>query len=94
MKIDCETTKPLRVLLLADDKPGHYHQSEGIVGALERLQPVACRRVNVRRRQWAPRAVLRAMRRRGVSAGRLLSFGYGLSSEQISKPDFVISSGG
>lgn len=94
MGIESEAMMPLRVLLLADDKPGHYHQSEGVVGALERLKPVTCRRLSVRRRQWAPRAILRTFRRRGVSANRLLSFGYGLTPEQIDEPDFVVSSGG
>ena len=94
MGTESEAMMPLRVLLLADDKPGHYHQSEGVVGALERLKPVSCRRLHVRRRQWAPRAVLRACRQRRVSAGRLLSLGYGLTPEQIAEPDFVVSSGG
>ncbi len=89
-----DTSKPLRVLLLADDKPGHYHQSEGIVSALERVQPVACRRLFVQRRQLVPRALLRAMKRRGADGNRLLSLGYGLSAKDVSTPDIVVSSGG
>ncbi|MEL7543414.1 MAG: ELM1/GtrOC1 family putative glycosyltransferase [Pseudomonadota bacterium] len=89
-----ETARPLRVLILADEKPGHYHQSEGVVRALSRVTSVASRRVIVERRAWAPRILLRTMHRRNASAQAILSTGYGLGPADLEAPDIVVSSGG
>lgn len=62
--------KTLDVLLLADEKPGHYHLSEGVVAALQRLGPVQLSRLDVKRRRMAPGRLLRRMAA-NVAATRL-----------------------
>ncbi|MEO0619373.1 MAG: ELM1/GtrOC1 family putative glycosyltransferase [Pseudomonadota bacterium] len=89
-----DTSRPLRVLALTDDKPGHYHQSEGVVRAFSRLTSVAHRRLIIERRSWMPRLFLRTMHRRGAAATRMLAFGFGLSPSDIETPDVIVSSGG
>ena len=38
---------PLRVIFLADTRPGHYHLAQGVIAALARLRPVEVTRVEV-----------------------------------------------
>jgi len=40
----------LQVLLLADDRPGHYHLSQGVVAALKRLADVETTELRISRR--------------------------------------------
>ena len=84
----------LRVLLLSDGRPGHYHLSQGVIAALERLGPVGVTRIEVRRRRLVPSRVLTALARPGARPGRLLALGYGLDSDALPEADIVVSAGG
>ena len=53
-------TRPLTALLLADGKPGHYHQAEGVIAAIGRMRPVTTVRLEVRRRFVVPTRTLAA----------------------------------
>jgi len=45
---------PLKVILLADTRPGHYHLAEGVIAALARLRPVEVTRILVHRKWIVP----------------------------------------
>jgi len=83
--------RTLTALLLSDDRPGHYHLSEGVIAAAQRLQPVSVLRLVVRRR-WSG-SVLAAFTNAHFPADWLLRVGYGLSAAQIPHVDFVVSAG-
>ncbi|RME99955.1 MAG: hypothetical protein D6773_12185, partial [Alphaproteobacteria bacterium] len=85
----------LRILHLSDDRPGHYHLSEGVMAALGRLRETSVERVQVRRRRVLPARLLRAMSA-GPDAARhaVLRVGYGISPAALPAADLVISAGG
>lgn len=88
-------SRALRVLLLSDERPGHYHLSEGVVAALERVRPVELHRQTVRRRKFLPMRFLRFFFRTGLwSTKTLLRRGYGLKARQLPQVDLVLSAGG
>jgi hypothetical protein len=84
----------LKVLLLADDKPGHYQQSEGVVAALRRLTSVEVQRMGLRRRWWLPSRSLVQLVNWGLSPRRLLRLGYGVAEGDLAPADLVVSAGG
>lgn len=83
--------RPLTALLITDDRPGHYHLSEGILAAARRIRPVEVIRLRVTRR-WSPHA-LAAMWNAGLPARWLLRLAYGLDAAALPKADFVVSAG-
>lgn len=83
--------RALTVLLFADDRPGHYHLSEGVIAAMCRLQPVELIRINVRRR-WSGR-LLAVLSNAGFPAGWLLRAAYGRSLAELPRVDVIISAG-
>ena len=93
---ECEPVPPqsLTALLLADGKPGHYHQSEGVIAAIGRLRPVTTRRLEVHRRIFLPTRSLLQLVNRGTSAARILRLGYGIDPDSLPKADVVVSAGG
>ena len=84
----------IKVLLLKDHRPGHFHVSEGVVAALARVAEVECVRVDIKRRKILPSRLMRALLKRGVATERLIQLGYGFSVSDLPKADLVISSGG
>lgn len=82
----------LPVLLLADDRPGHYHLAEGVVAALARLGPVRPERLTLRRRRWLPARLLRPLAARAPAA--VLRLGYGLDAAHLPPARLVVSAGG
>ncbi len=86
--------KNLDVLLLVDNKPGHYHLSEGVITALERLTKVRVRRIEVRRRRWMTGWLLAQMVAAKVSPQTVLGWAYGLKATSLPESDLVISAGG
>lgn len=84
----------LRVLLLADEKPGHYHLSEGVVAALERLGPVNLSRIDVQRRAVAPGRLLFQMINHKLPPGAVLALGYGVRAATLPPSDLIVSAGG
>ncbi len=85
---------PIRAILFADHRPGHYHVSEGVIKALGRLREVDCTRIDIRRRRWVPNRLLRALLKRGVDPGFLMALAYGLKRQDLAPADLVVSSGG
>lgn len=85
--------QPLRVLLISDGRPGHYHLAEGVVAAVARRRPVALTRREVSRGALLPTRALAAML---ASAGpaMTLKLGYGLRPEDLAPADLVVSAGG
>lgn len=86
--------KPIRVLLLTDDKPGHYNRAEGLVAAIGKLRPVETVRLMVRRRAFVASRILQQLLNAGISPAAVLRFGYGISPSEVPHADVVISAGG
>lgn len=88
-------TEPLRILVLSDGRPGHYHLSDGVAAALGRLRTVAVEHVEIRRSPLAPNRVLAPLVRSGLLApSSLLAYGYGRGATRLPPADVVISAGG
>lgn len=86
--------QPLAILILSDDRPGHYHLSEGVAAAIARRRPVAVTRLTIGRRRLAAGWVLATLVDRGASPGLILRLGYGLQTSQLPPAGLVISAGG
>ena len=86
--------RPLSVLLISDDRPGHYHLSEGVVAAISRLRPVKVVRLAVQRRGWIPTRTLAQLMGAGVPAGTMLRAGYGIDPKTLPDADLIVSAGG
>jgi uncharacterized protein len=84
---------PLRILLLSDGRPGHYHLAEGLCAALRRLRPVDVTTTVIKRR--LPTRVLVAGMRTGIlTPAMALRLGYGFAAKSVPPADLVISAGG
>lgn len=88
------TMRPLCVLLLSDNRPGHYHLAEGVIAAIARVRPVETTKITVQRRRWLPTRGLADLFRRGAPAGMLLSAGFGIDAKRLPRPDLIVSAGG
>lgn len=83
--------RDLTTLLISDNRPGHYHLSDGVVGALRRLRPVRVVRMVVHRRcSGRLSAWLSNLR---FSPEALLRLAYGLAPSRIPSADIVVSAG-
>lgn len=86
---------PLKVIFLADTRPGHYHLAQGVIAALARLRPVEVTRIEVKRKWIVPTRWLR----RRISAKtffppRMLRMAYRVDAYALPKADLVVSAGG
>src|SRR5690554_726398 len=81
----------LTALLLSDDRPGHYHLSDGVIAAARRLGPVRVVRMRVQRR--CSGRLLALLTNAGVRADWLLRLAYGLSPSKVPPADFIVSAG-
>lgn len=86
--------RALSVLLISDDRPGHYHLAEGVVAAIARVRPVEITKLLVQRRWWLPARGLADLLRRGAPPGPLLSIGFGLDAKRLPRGDLIVSAGG
>lgn len=86
--------RPLNVLLISDDRPGHYHLSEGVVAAVARLRPIDTTKILMRRRRWIPGRTLSQLLAAGTPAAAILRAGYGLNPKDLPKADLIVSAGG
>jgi hypothetical protein len=85
----------LRVLLLADDKPGHYHLAEGVIAAIARRRGVETVRLTVARRRLLPARLLAGLYTAGrLSPQSLLRYGYGIDPAALPAVGLVVSAGG
>jgi uncharacterized protein len=86
---------PLKILFLADTRPGHYHLAEGVIAALKRLRPVEVTRIFVERRWIVPTRWLRwRINSKGFYPPRMLRMSYRIDADTLPKADLVISAGG
>ena len=86
---------PLKVIFLADTRPGHYHLAEGVIAALARLRPVEVTRILVHRRWIVPtRWLRRRINAKGFYPPRMLRMAYRIDAEALPKADLVVSAGG
>lgn len=89
------TEPPLKVIFLADTRPGHYHLAQGVIAALARLRPVEVTRVEVKRKWIVP---TRWLRRRITATSffppRMLRMAYRIDAYALPKADLVVSAGG
>ena len=86
---------PLRILYLTDERPGHYHLTEGVIAALERLAPAQVHKLAVSRRWYMAGRTLRFLGKNGrMAPERILQLGYGIDAGELPDADLVISAGG
>lgn len=90
------TDRPeIDLLLLSDERPGHYHLADGVVAAMARIADVTETRLKVRRRRFIPMRFLRwLIARTKVPPRTILWLGYGRSAADLDMADIVISAGG
>ena len=86
---------PLRVVFLADTRPGHYHIAQGVIAALSRLRPVDVTRIEVKRKWIVPTRWLRArINAKTFYPPRMLRMAYRIDAENVPEADLVVSAGG
>jgi len=86
---------PLKIIFLADTRPGHYHLAEGVIAAIARLRPVEVTRVPVERRWIVPtRWLRRRINAKSFYPPRMLRMSYRIDAEALPKADLVVSAGG
>jgi len=89
------TSAPLRVIFLADTRPGHYHLAQGVIAALARLRPVEVTRIEVKRKWIVPTRWLRArIKAKGFFPPRMLRMSYRIDAYALPQADIVVSAGG
>ena len=86
---------PLKVIFLADTRPGHYHLAQGVIAALARLRPVDVTRIEVKRKWIVPTRWLRArIASKGFFPPRMLRMAYRIDAYALPRADLVVSAGG
>jgi mitochondrial fission protein ELM1 len=89
------TQSPLKVIFLADTRPGHYHLAQGVIAALARLRPVEVTRVEVKRKWIVPtRWLRRRINAKSFYPPRMLRMAYRIDADALPKADLVVSAGG
>lgn len=89
------TEPPLKVIFLADTRPGHYHLAQGVIAALARLRPVDVTRVEVKRKWIVPtRWLRRRITAKSFFPPRMLRMAYRIDAYALPKADLVVSAGG
>ena len=85
----------LKIILLADTRPGHYHLAEGVIAAIARLRPVDVTRVSVNRKWIVPtRWLRRRINAKTFWPPRMLRMAYRIQADELPKADLVVSAGG
>jgi mitochondrial fission protein ELM1 len=86
---------PLRIIFLADTRPGHYHLAQGVIAAIARLRPVEVTRIEVKRKWIVPTRWLRArINAKTFFPPRMLRMSYRIDAYTLPKADLVVSAGG
>jgi mitochondrial fission protein ELM1 len=86
---------PLKVIFLADTRPGHYHLAEGVIAAIARLRPVEVTRIEVKRKWIVPTRWLRQrINAKSFYPPRMLRMAYRIQADELPKADLVVSAGG
>ncbi len=90
---ETEPRTPLNALLIADDRPGHYTLSEGILAAIARKRPVEITRLEVKRPFWMPARALSFAVNAGLAPEKILQRVYRVDPD-VPPTDLVVSAGG
>jgi mitochondrial fission protein ELM1 len=86
---------PLKVVFLADTRPGHFHVAQGVIAALARLRPVEVTRIEVKRKWIVPtRWLRRRITAKSFFPPRMLRMAYRIDADALPKADLVVSAGG
>jgi len=86
---------PLKIIFLADTRPGHYHLAQGVIAAIARLRPVEVTRVEVNRKWIVPtRWLRRRIAAKTFFPPRMLRMAYRIDAHALPKADLVVSAGG
>ena len=89
------TATPLKVIFLADTRPGHYHLAQGVIAAIARLRPVEVTRIEVKRKWIVPtRWLRRRINAKSFFPPRMLRMAYRIDADALPKADLVVSAGG
>ncbi|HXG79739.1 MAG TPA: ELM1/GtrOC1 family putative glycosyltransferase [Methyloceanibacter sp.] len=89
------TEAPLKVIFLADTRPGHFHLAQGVIAALARLRPVEVTRIEVKRKWIVPtRWLRRRIHAKTFFPPRMLRMAYRIDAYSLPKADLVVSAGG
>jgi mitochondrial fission protein ELM1 len=85
----------LKIIFLADTRPGHYHLAQGVIAALARLCPVDVTRIEVKRKWIVPtRWLRRRITAKTFFPPRMLRMAYRIDAYALPKADLVVSAGG
>jgi uncharacterized protein len=86
---------PLKIIFLADTRPGHYHLAQGVIAAVARLRPVEVTRIEVNRKWIVPtRWLRRRIAAQTFFPPRMLRMAYRIDAHALPKADLVVSAGG
>lgn len=85
--------RPLTALLISDGRPGHYHLSEGVIAAAQRIVPLDVQRVDVKRPRFMPGPLLAALVNSGVAPLHIWRTIHGLDPDALGPADLIVSAG-
>ena len=75
---------PLKVILLADTRPGHYHLAEGVIAAVSRLRPVEVTRFRSSGKWIVPtRWLRRRINAKSFFPPRMLRMAYRIDADAL-----------
>lgn len=84
----------LSVLIIRDERPGHFNQSEGVLKAIQRVVPAKVEYIELGKTPVTGRRLIYSLYNRGmISDRRVLEWLYPTVKPQ-SAPDLIISAGG
>ncbi len=86
--------RALRILILSDGRPGHYHLAEGVAAAVARRRPVEVVKVAIERRRAIPGRVLAWLLSIGTPPAAVLRVGYRARIDPAAGFDLILSAGG
>src|SRR4029453_19337293 len=81
---------PLKIVFLADVRPGHFHVAQGVIAAIARLRPIEVTR------KWSvpTRWLRRRITAKTFFPPRMLRMAYRIDAYALPKADLVVSAGG
>jgi len=83
----------VEILILADARPGHFRQSEGLAAAIGRRRPVTVRLLTVRPHAILRGTALRFLVRAGLPPALGLRLAFGLDRAALGQPELIVSAG-
>merc|ERR1711879_1065169 len=87
-----ELMAKLRILILSDGRPGHFHLSEGIAAAIGRKRDVDIKCFPIKHNHY-PGLVVSMMTRSSICPKQILRIVYGLRTVELPDADLVVSAG-